>query len=96
MILFGKLLALIILIIVLNFPFGSYRLLTRKFSLAWWLSIHLPIPFIIVLRSQVFDLPLWVIPITFTSAIAGQLIGARFPHCGQGVRVYVTKAILSR
>ncbi len=94
--LFEKLLILIILIIVLNFPFGSYRLLTRKFSVAWWLSIHLPIPLIIVLRSQVFDLPLWVIPITFTSAIIGQIIGGRYPHCGQGVRVYLNKAIPSR
>ncbi len=96
MLLFGKLLALIVLIIVLNFPFGSYRLLTRKFSLAWWLSIHLPIPFIIVLRSQVFDLPLWVIPITFASAIIGQIVGGRFPLCGQGVSFCLGKTAFSR
>lgn len=81
-----KLIAYILIVVVLNFPFGSYRLLTRKFSLAWFLSIHLPIPFIIVLRSVAFKLPLWAIPISLASAVAGQLLGGMAPRCGQGVR----------
>jgi hypothetical protein len=84
-----KLIAYILIVVVLNVPFGSYRLLTRKFSLGWFLAIHLPIPFIIVLRSLAFRLPLWVIPISLISAVAGQLLGGMAPRCGQGVRKLV-------
>lgn len=67
----------------LNIPFGSYRVLTKKFSVAWWLAIHLPIPFIILLRTVAFDLPLWVIPISLVSAVAGQVIGSRLELFGR-------------
>ncbi len=95
MILFEKLFILILISVILNVPFGSYRLLTRKFSLAWILSIHLPIPIIVILRTTVFDLPLWVIPITLGSAIAGQIIGSRFPHCGEGLSGYIGRPTVS-
>lgn len=78
-----KLLVFTLLAIVLNIPFGSYRLLTRKFSLAWWLAIHLPIPVIIILRKVAFNLPLWVIPISIASAVVGQIYGGKIALFGQ-------------
>lgn len=72
-----KLLAFILLAIIINIPFGSCRLLTKKFSLAWWLAIHLPIPLIILLRKVAFNLPLWVIPISIVSAVIGQIYGGK-------------------
>ncbi len=65
-----------------NIPFGSYRNLTRKFSIAWWLAIHLPIPFIIVLRTILFDLPLWIIPTSLASAVFGQMVGSQLALFG--------------
>ncbi len=86
MVLAEKLIAFAILGVALNIPFGSYRLLTRKFSLAWWLSIHLPIPILIILRSLLFQLPTWSIAVSLAAAVGGQIIGGRLPGCGRGVR----------
>lgn len=61
----------------LNLPFGSYRNTTRKFSLGWFLAIHLPVPLVIVMRSVVFGLGYWAIPFSLAGDIAGQILGAR-------------------
>lgn len=93
MILAEKLVVFIILAMAINIPFGSYRRLTRKFSLAWFLSIHLPIPFLIILRSVAFHLPAWTIAVSLVAAVAGQIIGGRLPRCGLGVRRLLFKQI---
>ena len=36
--------------LIFNIPFGYWRANTKRFSLQWFLSIHLPIPFIILIR----------------------------------------------
>lgn len=36
--------------LILNLPFGYWRTNVRKFSLQFFLAIHLPIPFIILFR----------------------------------------------
>jgi hypothetical protein len=40
----------------------------------WWLLIHLPIPFIVLLRIEA-GLSWHFIPFTLVSSIAGQVIG---------------------
>ncbi len=45
-----KLLLLSAVIYLFNIPFGYWRANVKKFSLQWALAIHLPIPFIILLR----------------------------------------------
>lgn len=45
-----KLLIISVLVIVLNLPFGYWRANVKKFSFQWFLAIHLPVPFIILLR----------------------------------------------
>lgn len=62
----------------LNLPFGSYRNTTRKFSLGWFLAIHLPVPLVIIMRGSVFGLGYWAIPFSLAGDITGQIIGARF------------------
>ena len=43
--------AIVTLIVFLfNIPFGYWRANVRKFSLQWVIAIHIPVPFIIVLR----------------------------------------------
>ncbi len=39
-----------ILIFISNVPFGYWRANVKKFSLQWFLSIHIPIPFIVLAR----------------------------------------------
>jgi hypothetical protein len=37
-------------VLLLNLPFGFWREGVRKFSVAWFLAVHLPIPLMVTLR----------------------------------------------
>lgn len=63
-------------VFLLNLPFGYYREGTRKFSIQWFLAIHLPIPAIYFIRKAE-NITTWVIPFSLVFAIAGQIVGAR-------------------
>ncbi|MBU1099441.1 MAG: hypothetical protein KKA84_03475 [Bacteroidetes bacterium] len=40
----------LILILLLNIPFGYWRANVKKFSFQWVLSVHLPVPFVAAVR----------------------------------------------
>lgn len=61
--------------IAINSPFGAYRATVRKLSWKWFLAIHLPIPFIFLLRVA-FGFGYWFIPFSLAAAITGQILGA--------------------
>jgi hypothetical protein len=65
----------ILLAIAVNLPFGAYRVTVRKFSWQWFLAIHLPIPFVILMRLS-FGLGWWFVPFMLASAVTGQLLGS--------------------
>ena len=44
------LLAVSLVIFIFNIPFGYWRAQVRKFSLQWFLAIHLPVPIIVAIR----------------------------------------------
>ena len=57
-------------------PLGYLRETSRKFSLRWFVLIHLSIPFIILLRLMLgFSWPF--IPLTLSCAVGGQVVGGR-------------------
>ena len=70
-----ELLVLVVVIAVaVNLPFGAWRTTTRKFSWQWFLSIHLPIPAIFVIRRAAgfgWD----YVPVMVACAVTGQLLG---------------------
>lgn len=68
--------AVTIITLVINLPFGYFRGNARKFSLKWFLYIHLPIPAIFVIRTFV-GLGAKTIPVIVIGAIIGQIIGGR-------------------
>jgi hypothetical protein len=68
--------ALLIFSFGANLPLGYLRETSRRFSLHWFVLIHLSIPFIIALRS-LFGFGWQVIPLTLVCAVAGQIIGSR-------------------
>lgn len=35
---------------MINIPFGYWRANVKRFSLQWFLSVHIPVPFVIALR----------------------------------------------
>ncbi len=37
-------------VIMLNLPFGYWRAGVKRFSVKWFLAIHLPVPIVILLR----------------------------------------------
>lgn len=60
----------------INIPFGYWRATVRKFSMQWFLAIHLPIPFVILLRYY-FEIgyDIYTYPIFIISFLVGQYIG---------------------
>lgn len=70
--------ALIVTVIIffINIPFGYWRAQVRKFSWQWFLSIHLPIPFIIFLRHYSgVGFALYTYPLFVGAFFLGQLSG---------------------
>ena len=75
----AKLLILALLIFVINLPFGFLRSNEKKYSFKWFLYIHLPIPFIILLRIYSdIGFAFYTYPIFVTAFIMGQMVGRRF------------------
>ena len=62
---------------ILNLPFGYFRSTSAKFSFSWFLYIHVPIPFIIVLRWAL-NVDYRVVPVVVLAAAGGQFLGGRF------------------
>jgi hypothetical protein len=62
--------------LALNLPFGAWRVRTRKLSLSWFLSIHLPIPFLFLLRRACGLAWPWI-GLSLLCAVGAQLLGGR-------------------
>jgi len=72
-----SIIGLVILTFIISIPCGYLRESFAKRSLMWFLMIHLPIPFIVLLRIKAGII--WhVIPLTLAGSIAGQITGGLF------------------
>jgi len=60
-----------------NLPLGFWRAGVRKFSAAWFVAVHLSVPFIIALRL-LLGVSAWFIPLTLGMAVVGQIMGGRW------------------
>lgn len=79
MVTLNSIIAVVLLVLaafILNLPFGYFRAPTKKFSFKWFLYIHLPIPFIYLLRT-IAEMSYRVIPLLVIGAIIGQVFGGR-------------------
>jgi hypothetical protein len=63
---------------LVNLPFGWWRAGLRKFSPAWFVAIHAPVPIVIGLRLAL-GLPFrWVLlPLFVAAYFGGQFVGSR-------------------
>lgn len=59
-----------------NLPLGFLREPSRKYSLRWFVYIHLSIPFIIAVRVT-YGFGWHIIPLSILCAVAGQIVGGR-------------------
>ena len=69
---------------VVNLPFGYWRAGLRKFSPAWFVAIHAPVPLVIGLRFAL-GLPFrWsAVPLFVAAYFAGQFVGSRWRSRGE-------------
>jgi hypothetical protein len=61
---------------LINLPFGYFRAKSKRYSLRWFLYIHLPIPIIFIART-ISHIELKYIPFFAFAAIAGQILGGK-------------------
>jgi hypothetical protein len=64
--------------LILNIPFGYWRTHVRKFSPYWFMAVHLPIPFVVIMRLY-FGLGFKVITylVILPAYFLGQFIGSK-------------------
>jgi hypothetical protein len=70
-----RLLEVIVIVFVVTLPFGFWRAYTRKFSVRWFLAIHLPVPLVFLARFEA-HLPYTFIPFTCATFFAAQFLGS--------------------
>jgi hypothetical protein len=81
-----------IIVFVFNLPFGYWRGSVKKFSVAWILSIHAPVPFVIALRIlSGLGWQLMTFPVMIGAFFGGQFLGSiiyklRYPKEGSSLR----------
>ena len=63
---------------LVNLPFGWWRARLRKFSPAWFVAIHAPVPIVVALRFAL-GLPFrWtMLPLFVAAYFGGQFVGSR-------------------
>ena len=67
-----------ILILLINLPFGFWRAGVRKFSPAWFVAVHAPVPLAIGLRSLIgLGWQLGALPLFVAAFFAGQFVGGK-------------------
>ena len=70
------LISLLAFAILSNIPLGYLRMGSPKYSVRWFVYIHLSVPFIIGLRIT-NNISWKIIPLSIALAVAGQMIGSR-------------------
>ena len=73
-----RLLLIALIVFLFNIPFGYWRTNVKKFSLQWVLAIHIPVPFVILLRIYGdIGFELYTYPIIVGVFFLGQYGGKR-------------------
>lgn len=67
---------LMLLVFLINIPFGYMRSNEEKFSRKWMMAVHIPVPFVFLLRI-LSGLNWTVIPLLVLSDVAGQIAGGK-------------------
>ncbi|AFH50560.1 Hypothetical protein IALB_2857 [Ignavibacterium album JCM 16511] len=74
-----NLLIVAILTFLINIPFGYWRANVRKKSFQWILAIHIPVPFVVLLRIYSnIGFELFTYPIVIASYFFAQFAGVKF------------------
>ncbi len=67
---------LMLMVFLINIPFGYWRFKAARFSRQWMMAVHIPVPFVFLLR--IFSgFGLSAIPLLMLSFAAGQFAGGK-------------------
>ncbi|MBZ0270050.1 hypothetical protein K8I85_18010 [bacterium] len=67
------------LVLLLNLPFGAWRVGVRKFSVWWFVAVHAPVPLVAGLRMLSGLGFQWsTFPVIVAAYFAGQSLGGRW------------------
>lgn len=75
--------ALVLLAFIVSVPCGYIRQNYAKYSLMWFLLIHLPIPLIVLMRIEA-GLDWHMVPLTLGGSVVGQIVGGSANRRGKG------------
>jgi hypothetical protein len=71
-----RVVVVLVAVVLVTLPFGFYRAYTRKWSLRWFLAIHVPVILVFLVRYEA-HLAYTFIPFSFTACVAAQYLGGR-------------------
>ena len=63
-------------VFLINLPFGYWRHRTARFSRQWMMAVHVPVPFVFLLRT-LSGFSLTAVPLLMISFAAGQFAGGK-------------------
>ena len=73
-----RVLIVALIVFAFNFPFGYWRFKEKKLSFRWFLAIHVPIPFIVLLRIYSdIGFALYTYPVLVAAFFFGQFSGVK-------------------
>ena len=73
-----KLGAVALAVLIVNLPFGYWRVGLRKFSLPWFLAVHAPVPLVLGIRVLAgVGWHLATVPVLAGAFLSGQLLGGK-------------------
>jgi F0F1-type ATP synthase membrane subunit a len=65
-------------VLVMNLPFGFWRAGAKRFTPPWFVAVHAPVPFVILLRVvSGLGWHLVSLPVLIGAFFTGQLLGGR-------------------
>jgi hypothetical protein len=71
-----KLVVIAAVVLLLNLPFGYWRAGAKRFSLQWFLAVHVPVPLVIGLRLvSGIGWQLATFPVVIGAFFGGQFLG---------------------
>ncbi len=73
------LIELILIVLLINIPFGYWRSKTDRLSRQWMMAVHLPVPLVFLLRI-ISGFSWTIIPLLMLSFAAGQFIGGNIKN----------------
>lgn len=65
-----------LLVFLINLPFGYMRSKNAPFSARWLFAVHLPVPLVFILRRS-YGFGWNAVPLLILADVAGQLVGGK-------------------